>query len=181
MRVGAWLIDWVIASVVSAIVLVPLHAVHQSASGANRSLLSGVTVTNQGAILSILIVLIYSTALIGSRRGQSLGMMVARVKAVDAGAGTSIGYGRALGRAVVEYLLFVILIVPWVLDMLFPLWDARRQTLHDKLTNTVVVTARSRRDGHLPRLRRDARRHGVVDMPRGRTRLRRFSNSPCRT
>jgi uncharacterized RDD family membrane protein YckC len=101
-----------------------------------------VSVTNQGAILSILIVLIYTTALIGSRRGQSLGMMVARVKAVDAGTGTPIGYGRALARAVVEYLMFVILIVPWVLDMLFPLWDARRQTLHDKLTNTVVLKAR---------------------------------------
>ena len=101
----------------------PLHAVHQSAPGANRSFLSGVTVTNQGAILSILVVLIYTTALIGSRRGQSLGMMAVGVKAVDAGAHTPIGYGRALGRAVAEYLMFVILIVPWVLDMLFPLWD----------------------------------------------------------
>ncbi len=132
------------ASVLSALVLVPLHAVHQSASGASRSSLSRVTVTNQGAILSVLIVLIYTTALIGSRRGQSLGMMVARVKAVDGSAGSPIGYGRALGRGVLEYLMFVVLIVPWVLDMLFPLWDARRQTLHDKATNTVVVKARSR-------------------------------------
>ncbi len=64
------------------------------------------------------------------------------MKAVDAGAGAPIGYGRALGRAVVEYLMFVVLIVPWVLDMLFPLWDPRRQTLHDKFTNTVVVKTR---------------------------------------
>ncbi len=142
-RLGAWLIDWVITSIIGSVVLIPLHAVRQGSStptGASTSQpLFGVTITNQGAILFVLFVIIYTTALTGSRRGQTIGMMALRAKAVDAVSGAPIGYGRALGRVVVEYLMFVLLFVPWVLDMLFPLWDARRQTLHDKVTNTVVV------------------------------------------
>jgi uncharacterized RDD family membrane protein YckC len=139
--VGAWLIDWVITSVIGAIVLLPIHAVHQvntSVVGSQRSSL-GLTVTRQGFLLSVLIVLIYSTAFIGSSRGQTIGMMAVGARAVDAVTGTPIGHARALGRALVEYLLLFLLVIPWVLDMLFPLWDPRRQTLHDKATNTVVV------------------------------------------
>jgi uncharacterized RDD family membrane protein YckC len=59
-----------------------------------------------------------------------------------------LGYGRALARAVVEgvfrliELLFVILGLIWLLDMLFPLWDAKRQTLHDKVAGSVVLRLR---------------------------------------
>ncbi len=143
-RVGAWLIDWVITSLIDAIVLVPLHAVHQTATtnGSHSSLLSRYTVTNQGALLAVLIVFIYTTALIGSARGQSVGMMALGVRAVDAASAAPIGHARALARGVFEYLLFVLLFAPWILDMLFPLWDSRRQTLHDKVTNTVVIRAR---------------------------------------
>jgi uncharacterized RDD family membrane protein YckC len=133
----------VITSIIGSFVLIPLHAVRQGAStatgGSHSQPLLGVTITNQGAILFVLFVIIYTTALTGSRRGQTVGMMVVRAKAVDATSGAPIGYGRALGRVVVEYLMFFLLFAPWVLDMLFPLWDPRRQTLHDKFTNTVVV------------------------------------------
>jgi len=143
-RVGAWLIDWVITSLIDAIVLVPLHAVHQTATanGSQSSLLSRYTVTNQGALLAVLIVFIYTTVLIGSARGQSVGMMALGVRAVDAVTGAPIGHARALARGVFEYLLFLLLFAPWIVDMLFPLWDPRRQTLHDKVTNTVVIRAR---------------------------------------
>jgi uncharacterized RDD family membrane protein YckC len=66
-------------------------------------------------------------------------MMAVRVKAVSTESGGPIGYGRAFGRAVFEYLMAVVLFVPWIVDMLFPIWDPRNQTLHDKVTNTVVV------------------------------------------
>jgi uncharacterized RDD family membrane protein YckC len=29
--------------------------------------------------------------------------------------------------------------VPWIVDMLFPIWDPMNQTLHDKVSGTVVV------------------------------------------
>jgi uncharacterized RDD family membrane protein YckC len=31
----------------------------------------------------------------------------------------------------------------WLLDMLFPLWDKQRQTLHDKIAKTVVLRVRN--------------------------------------
>jgi uncharacterized RDD family membrane protein YckC len=135
----------VITSIIGSVVLIPLHAVRQGSStltgGTQSQPLFGVTITNQGAILFVLFVVIYTTAMTGSRRGQTLGMMVVRAKAVDTAGGGPIGYGRALGRVVVEYLLLFLLFAPWVLDMVFPLWDPRRQTLHDKVMNTVVVKA----------------------------------------
>jgi hypothetical protein len=65
-------------------------------------------------------------------------MMAMRAKAVDASHRGPVGYGRALGRVVVEYVLFVLLFAPWVLDMAFPQWDPRRQALHDTVINTVA-------------------------------------------
>lgn len=66
-------------------------------------------------------------------------MMAVGAKAVDAVSGAPIGHARALGRGLFEYLMLFLLVVPWLVDMLFPLWDPRRQTLHDKVTNTVVI------------------------------------------
>jgi len=66
-------------------------------------------------------------------------MMVVGARVVDGVTGAPLGFSRALGRAAFEYLLFIVLILPWVLDMLFPLWDPRHQTLHDKVTRAVVI------------------------------------------
>ena len=134
-RVAAWALDWLITGAITAVVLVPTHAVRQvTVNGA-----TSVSVTVQGYALSALVVIIYGTAFIGSRRGQTPGMTALRLSVVDATAGGSITYARALGRALVEYALLVALVVPWVIDMLLPLWDPRRQTLHDKALNTVVL------------------------------------------
>lgn len=142
-RVGGWLIDWVITSVVGSLVLIPIHAVHEAGStvsgGSHSQPALGVTITNQGAILFVLFVIIYTTAFTGSPRGQTPGMMAVHARAVDANSGAPIGYARALARVVVEYLLFALLLAPWVFDMVLPLWDPRRQTLHDKITTTVVI------------------------------------------
>jgi uncharacterized RDD family membrane protein YckC len=47
----------------------------------------------------------------------------------------SLGFGRALWRWVAEWLLAIILLV----DYLWPLWDGRNQSLHDKAAGTVVI------------------------------------------
>ena len=92
-----------------------------------------------GWLLQIVVVLLYGGLLCGSVRGQTPGMMAVGVRAVDAQGGGPIGFGRAVGRAAFEYLLAIVFLLPWVVDMLFPLWDANRQTLHDKVTRTVVI------------------------------------------
>jgi uncharacterized RDD family membrane protein YckC len=91
---------------------------------------------------------VYGTVLCGSKRGQTVGMMAVGLRAVRDGSFEVLGYGRALVRAVVEGVLrlieflFILLGVIWLLDMLFPLWDAKRQTLHDKVAGSVVVRLR---------------------------------------
>jgi uncharacterized RDD family membrane protein YckC len=67
-------------------------------------------------------------------------MKVAKIKVVNLSDGrTPIGYGKALGRAVLEYVFTLVFFIPWVIDMLFPLWDRMNQTLHDKIVSSVVV------------------------------------------
>jgi len=99
-------------------------------------------------LITAVLYVVYGTVLCGSKRGQTVGMMAVGVRAVREGSFGVLGYGRALARAVVEgvlrliELLFVLLGVIWLLDMLFPLWDAKRQTLHDKVAGSVVVRLR---------------------------------------
>jgi len=138
LRLAGWLIDFVLVVIVNTLVLLPLHAfrrIHQTGNVHGVTFHSGAA----GVIIPAVIVMLYGMLLCGSARGQTLGMMIVRVRVVDANAGGPIGMGRALGRAAFEYVLALVLFLPWVVDMLFPLWDQRRQTLHDKVTNAVVV------------------------------------------
>jgi uncharacterized RDD family membrane protein YckC len=145
--VGGWLIDAVIFIVVNAILGAAFR--HSNAGTMHFTM-----TTNNGAVvhhdtisfLALAIVAVlgiaYSTLLCGSARGQTVGMMAVGARAVRADGHTVLGYGPALGRAVLEQ-VFRFTIVVWILDMLFPLWDARNQTLHDKAAGSVVIRVRN--------------------------------------
>jgi uncharacterized RDD family membrane protein YckC len=142
-RLGGWIIDWIILLAVSVPISLLTHSFHYSHVVNN---LNGSYETNfhwgmPGALLSPLIVVVYGTLMCGSARGQTVGMMVAKTRAVKLSTGGPIGYGAALGRALFEELMAALLFFPWVLDILFPLWDAKKQTLHDKVSGTIVVKA----------------------------------------
>ncbi len=148
-RVGGYLIDLVIFLVVLVIfVLLFRHShalnVHLMARrGARRRSFSSVPFLITGVLY-----VVYGTLLCGSTRGQTVGMMAVGVRAVRDETFGVLGYGRALGRALFEgvlrliNLLFFLLGLVWVLDMLFPLWDKKRQTLHDKVAGSVVLRVR---------------------------------------
>ncbi len=145
-RLGGWLIDWLILAIVNAVInRVLVKVAFLRVSFTTHTTTSGVTVYHHqhisvlAELINVAIILLYGTFLCGSPRGQTLGMMVVRAKAVDGDTGAPIGFARALGRAAFELLLFVLLFIPWVVDMLWPAWDVRRQTLHDKVTRTVVL------------------------------------------
>jgi uncharacterized RDD family membrane protein YckC len=65
---------------------------------------------------------------------RALGIFVRR----DDDQGTPVSYARALGR-VVSWLVLAFFSLPLLLSVLWPLWDARNQTLVDKMASTVVV------------------------------------------
>ena len=54
----------------------------------------------------------------------------------------SVGYGKAFLRSLVALLLGYTVIVG-ILDVLWPLWDKKNQTLHDKAVGTVVLRTRN--------------------------------------
>lgn len=82
---------------------------------------------------------IYYSILNGSRRGQTVGKIALGIAVRDARTGGPIGFWRALGRYLITLVFRVLLYVPYILDSLAPLWDARRQAWHDKVAHSVVV------------------------------------------
>jgi uncharacterized RDD family membrane protein YckC len=146
LRVGGYLIDSVVFLVVLVVFLLLFRHSHtldvrmMARRGTGRRHISAVPFLITGVLY-----VAYGTLLCGSPRGQTVGMMAVGVRAVREGSLGVLGYGRALGRAVVEgvfrliELLFFVLGLIWLLDMLFPLWDGKRQTLHDKVAGSVVL------------------------------------------
>ena len=88
-------------------------------------------------VLGILITfLMISAYLIGfwAWRGQTPGKMLLRLKVLH-GDGSNIGWGTA----VIRYLGFIISTMVVLLGHIWVLFDSRRQGLHDKIADTVVI------------------------------------------
>ena len=98
------------------------------------------------ALLAPVAALAYFTLAHGSRSGRSVGERVCGI-AVRCAPGRSPAarratYGQAFGRALLLYVFAGLAF--WgvgLLNFLWPLWDARKQAWHDKLTGTIVVRA----------------------------------------
>jgi uncharacterized RDD family membrane protein YckC len=73
-----------------------------------------------------------------SKRGYSVGQGLMKLKVVDAH-GNLIPTGTAVLRLLCTVGLQFVPVVGGFLDLLWPLWDKERQTLHDKAVGTYVV------------------------------------------
>lgn len=71
-------------------------------------------------------------------RGGSVGHRAVGIRIVDARTGDRVGAWRVFGRRAASYLSSV----ACYLGFLWPLWDQRKQTWHDMIAKTVVVTTR---------------------------------------
>lgn len=133
-RVGATVIDGIILLVFESVVGAVLGAGLLGTTHASGSLAVARVVDLVGALA-------YQGLLL-SYRGQTVGMMAVGTRIVDARSGGGIGVGRGVLRAAIEGLLAVLLFLPWVVDVLWPLWDRRNQTLHDKIVGTLILRTR---------------------------------------
>jgi len=79
----------------------------------------------------------YFAIMHGRPRGQTVGKRAVGIAVRRDGSLEPLGYGRAFGRAFIT--LVFLLIYVWILDFLWPLWDKRKQTLHDKVVGSIVV------------------------------------------
>lgn len=76
----------------------------------------------------------------GGEAGATLGKRLLRIRVADLGDGSSVGAGRAFLRWVVAGSFWTFLYIPGLLNLLWPIWDPQRQSWHDKIVNSVVVT-----------------------------------------
>ena len=74
--------------------------------------------------------------LMEGRTGQTVGKRALSVKVVDARTGTPIGVGRAIGRHFAK----ILSAIPCFLGYLWMLWDPQKQTWHDKMVGSYVVS-----------------------------------------
>lgn len=80
-------------------------------------------------------------------RGQTLGKAALGIKVVRADGQGAIGPAKGLMRHGIQFLQFVPLVsclvyIFGLVDALWPLWDDRKQSLHDKIAGSVVVKSR---------------------------------------
>lgn len=145
-RVVSALIDWLGVSIIGWII--------QSAilGGTAATTIDPETglVTDSGGFMagtfgSVIVVwllwFLYFTILNGMEKGQTVGKMIMKLQLRDEATGGPLGYGKAALRTLVMILLSIPCGIPLLVSWLFPLWDAKRQTLHDKAVNSIVVDA----------------------------------------
>ena len=145
-RFGAYLIDGLLSLAAGAVLIVP--GIIWMIAGAEETTDSYGYTTSEPAIGGLLLLLLgYAVVYVfafwnqGWRQGQtgqSLGKKYLKIRVVKVDDGQVLGGGMGLLR----YLLLSILGGACILDFLWPLWDARKQTWHDMIVSTVVVEAR---------------------------------------
>jgi uncharacterized RDD family membrane protein YckC len=113
-RVGASLIDGVVVGVVEIILRLLLN--------------------ETGFAIAVVFSFGYYTYFHG-RTGQTPGDAALGIRVLDVDTGQVIGYGRALGRALVSIASGLVV----GLGYLWMLWDPRKQTWHDKAVRSLPV------------------------------------------
>jgi uncharacterized RDD family membrane protein YckC len=147
-RVGAYLIDYgvfIVAGIIATIIIVIGLARSSSTLESASSTAADVDpLVGVGYLLLLLIGIvqlgftIWNRWVRAGRTGMSIGKEKMGIKLVGVESGEPIGGGKAFLRDLVRGLLGYVPIVP-LIDLLFPLWDDKRQTLTDKIMSTVVV------------------------------------------
>ena len=147
-RVGAYLIDYgifIIASIIATIIVIVGLARSSSTLESTSSTAADVDpLVGIGYLLLLLIGLaqlgftIWNRWVRAGRTGMSIGKEKMGIKLVGVESAAPIGGGKAFLRDFVRGLLGYVPLVP-LIDLLFPLWDDKRQTLTDKIMSTVVV------------------------------------------
>jgi uncharacterized RDD family membrane protein YckC len=78
---------------------------------------------------------VYNRGYLAGTTGQSWGKKLLNLRLIGEQTGQPLGFGMALLRDICHIVDAIICYI----GFLFPLWDAKRQTLADKIMTTVVV------------------------------------------
>jgi uncharacterized RDD family membrane protein YckC len=134
-RLFAAIIDGIIVGVIGWLIAAPMLGADAMTNNGNLGDRFGAS-----AILAVIGILYFGFQ--HGRWGQSIGKRALGMRVVRAADGGPIGYGAAFGRVAFTYILGLITFnVGALVDVVFVLWDQRKQALHDKVVKTVVVNA----------------------------------------
>jgi len=146
-RVGGFLIDYLLVMLAGGALLLVAVLVFGSLASIGTGLDSeGPARLGRGGCCCALLLMPVASLLVGlwnkaylvSQRGSSIGQGVMKIKVVD-GQGHLLTMGQAVLRLLAHVGLSFIPLLG-LIDLLWPLWDERRQTLHDKAVGSYVVT-----------------------------------------
>jgi len=130
-RVGASILDSILQSIPWILGLVLSVAV--SGDSDDLSPASGIAL-GAGFLVAIL-VWVWNRVIQQGRTGQSFGKKLTGLKVVHQQTGQLIGMGANLGREVLAQIFNQLCF----LNLLWPLWDEKQQTWHDKVVNDIVI------------------------------------------
>jgi uncharacterized RDD family membrane protein YckC len=103
--------------------------------GVVESILQAIVGRTLGAALALAVGIAYFGYLEGSASGQTIGKRALGIRVIDLQAGGAIGFSRA----VLRYFGRILSTIPLFLGYFWMLWDAEKQTWHDKIAGSVVV------------------------------------------
>ena len=124
----------VLAFLIDAVPIIILQVFNQVITMARRE---SVIAALLGLVFSLLI-LAYWVWNFGYRQGttgSSIGKSVLKFKVVSEATGQPLGFGMSVVRQIAHFVDAIICYIGY----LFPLWDAKRQTLADKIMSTVCL------------------------------------------
>jgi uncharacterized RDD family membrane protein YckC len=128
-RVGAYIVDGLVVAPFSILAVI---------LGRSTDEATGLPTVNAMYYVFLLLGLIvggYNRWFQAGKTGQSWGKKALGLRLVGEQTGQPIGAGLAFGRDIAHFVDGIICYIGY----LFPLWDAKKQTLADKIVKTVVV------------------------------------------
>jgi uncharacterized RDD family membrane protein YckC len=148
-RLGGLLLDGLLYGILSAVLSIPgfllLRVAFDDCYSIDGEIFCPDDALNGGALIgsillflaAVVVVMVLYVRALGTT-GQTWGRKMVGVKVVSAETAAPLGIGRALGRT-----LFANFISSNVclLGYLWALWDPKKQTWHDKVVGSVVVSA----------------------------------------
>jgi uncharacterized RDD family membrane protein YckC len=150
-RVLAWIIDFLPIAIIQGIGWAVLMGTQETDCLTDTSQydLGEFCATGASTIGQVTIGLAYVIALaywiwnLGYRQGttgSSIGKTIMKFKIVDEKTGRPVGFGMSFVRELIYWLGAALLLgILWLIAVLLPLWDHKRQTLVDKILNHVAL------------------------------------------
>jgi uncharacterized RDD family membrane protein YckC len=148
-RLAAYLIDTILGFLVGLVFAVSAGViVYAAVSGADADSAAWAAGVGAYILAAVLWFLLYEPLTMkrrGARNGQTWGKQALGIRVVRED-GQPVTAGTALLRDVLMQNFLIggiggLIYVPPILDGLWPLWDARNQSLHDKAARTFVIRA----------------------------------------